>query len=101
MKLPGMLCAAIKACPVFGGTVRSFDAAKIGGMKGVKKAVQVGDSAVAVVAETWWQAKTALEALPIEWDEGTNATASSASMKRGRAFLTSKACGAWQRVKRG
>ena len=80
MKLPGMLCAAIKACPVFGGTVRSFDAAKIGGMKGVKKAVQVGDSAVAVVAETWWQAKTALEALPIEWDEGTNATASSASI---------------------
>jgi len=49
-------------------------------MKGVKKAVQVGDSAVAVVAETWWQAKTALEALPIEWDEGTNATASSASI---------------------
>ena len=80
MKLPGMLCAAIKACPVFGGKVRSFDAAKIDGMKGVKKAVQVGDSAVAVVADTWWQAKTALEALPIEWDNGTNATASSASI---------------------
>ena len=39
-------------------------------MPGVKKVVQVGDNAVAVVADTWWQAKTALEALPIDWDEG-------------------------------
>jgi isoquinoline 1-oxidoreductase subunit beta len=80
VKLPGMLCAAIKACPVFGGRVRSFDAAKIDGMKGVKKAVQVGDSAVAVVADTWWQAKMALDALPIQWDEGANATVSSATI---------------------
>ena len=80
MKLPGMLSAAIKACPVFGGKVRSFDAAKIDGMKGVKKAVQVDDSAVAVVADTWSQAKTALDALPIVWDEGTNATASTATI---------------------
>jgi len=45
---------------------------------GVKKVVRVGDSAVAVVADTWWHAKTALDALPIEWDNGPNATASSA-----------------------
>ena len=77
LKLPGMLNAAIKDCPVFGGKVKSFDAAKVGSMKGVKKVVQVGDSAVAVVADTWWQAKTALDALPIVWDEGPNAKVSS------------------------
>jgi isoquinoline 1-oxidoreductase beta subunit len=44
---------------------------------GVKKVVRVGDSAVAVIADTWWRAKTALEALPIQWNEGPNATASS------------------------
>jgi isoquinoline 1-oxidoreductase subunit beta len=79
-KLPGMLNAAIKACPVFGGKVKSFDAAKIESMKGVRKVVQVGDKAVAVVADTWWQAKTALDALPIVWDEGPNAGVSSASI---------------------
>ena len=80
LKLPGMLNAAIKECPVFGGKVKSFDAAKVAGMKGVKKVVQVGDTAVAVVADTWWQAKTALDALPIVWDEGANAKVSSASI---------------------
>ncbi|MBP1299173.1 isoquinoline 1-oxidoreductase beta subunit [Bradyrhizobium elkanii] len=77
VKLPGMLNAAIKDCPVFGGKVKSFDEAKIAGMKGVRKVVQVGDSAVAVVADTWWHAKTALDALPIVWDEGPNAKVSS------------------------
>ncbi|MCP1853931.1 MULTISPECIES: xanthine dehydrogenase family protein molybdopterin-binding subunit [unclassified Bradyrhizobium] len=77
IKLPGMLNAAIKDCPVFGGKVKSFDEAKVAGMKGVKKVVQVGDSAVAVVADTWWHAKTALDALPIVWDEGPNAKVSS------------------------
>lgn len=80
LKLPGMLNAAIKDSPVFGGKVKSFDAAKVAGMPGVKKVVQVKDSAVAVVAETWWQAKTALEALPIVWDEGSNGSVSSASI---------------------
>ena len=75
-----MLNATIKECPVFGGKVKSFDAAKVAGMKGVKKVVQVGDTAVAVVADTWWQAKTALDALPIVWDEGENAKVSSASI---------------------
>jgi isoquinoline 1-oxidoreductase beta subunit len=79
LKLPGMLNAAIKDCPVFGGKVKSFDAAAIASRPGVKKVVQVGDSAVAVVADTWWHAKTALDALPIVWDEGPNATASSAA----------------------
>jgi isoquinoline 1-oxidoreductase beta subunit len=80
LKLPGMLNAAIKECPVFGGKVTSFNAAKVAGMKGVKKVVQVGDTAVAVVADTWWHAKTALDALPVVWDEGPNAEVSSASI---------------------
>lgn len=80
LKLPGMLNAAIKDCPVFGGKVKSFDAAKIASRPGVKKVVKVGDSAVAVVADTWWHAKSALDVLPIEWDEGPNAKASSATI---------------------
>ena len=79
-KLPGMLCAAVKESPVFGGKLKSFDAAKVANMPGVKKVVQSGDAAVAVVADTWWQAKTALEALPIEWDDGPNAKLSSAAI---------------------
>jgi isoquinoline 1-oxidoreductase subunit beta len=82
IKLPGMLNAAIKDCPVFGGKLKSFDEAKIANMKGVKKVVRVGDSAVAVVADTWWHAKTALDALPIVWDEGDNAKVSSASIAK-------------------
>jgi isoquinoline 1-oxidoreductase beta subunit len=80
VKLPGMLHAAIKACPVFGGTVKSFDAAKVQGMAGVKKVVPVSKNAVAVIADTWWHAKTALEALPIVWDEGENGKVTSASI---------------------
>jgi isoquinoline 1-oxidoreductase beta subunit len=82
IKLPGMLNAAIKDCPVFGGKVKSFDEAKVAGMKGVKKVVRVGDTAVAVVADTWWHAKTALDALPIVWDEGDNAKVTSESIAK-------------------
>jgi len=80
LKLPGTLNDAIKDCPVFGGKVKSFEAATVRGMPGVRHVVQVGDAAVAVVAETWWQAKTALDALPIVWDEGPNARVSSATI---------------------
>ncbi len=80
LKLPGMLNAAIKDCPVFGGKIKSINAAAIEKRPGVKKVVRVGDSAVAVVADTWWRAKTALDALPIEWDNGPNAQVSSASI---------------------
>jgi isoquinoline 1-oxidoreductase subunit beta len=82
VKLPGMLHAAIKASPVFGGKVKSYDEAKIASMKGVKKVVKVGDKAVAVVADTWWHAKTALDALPIVWDSGENAKVSSESIAK-------------------
>jgi isoquinoline 1-oxidoreductase beta subunit len=80
LRLPGMLNAAIKDCPVFGGKVKSFDAAKIMGTRGVRHVLPVGDSAVAVVADTWWQAKTALDVLPIVWDEGPGAKLSSATI---------------------
>lgn len=82
VKMPGMLNAAVKACPVFGGKLKSYDEAKIMGMKGVKKVVKVDDTAVAVVADTWWHAKTALEALPVVWDEGDNAKVSSESIAK-------------------
>ena len=82
VKLPGMLNAAIKDCPVFGGKLKSYDEAKVMGMKGVKKVVRVSDSTVAVVADTWWHAKTALDALPIVWDEGENAKVSSESIAK-------------------
>jgi isoquinoline 1-oxidoreductase beta subunit len=82
VKLPGMLNAAIKDCPVFGGKVKSFDAAKVSGMPGVKHVVKVGESAVAVVADTWWHAKTALDALPIVWDNGPNEKVSSATIAK-------------------
>lgn len=81
LKLPGMLNAAIKACPVFGGTLVSFDAAAIQTMPGVKKVVKVDDRSVAVVADTWWRAKTALDALPITWDEGPNKDLSSDAIR--------------------
>ena len=80
LKLPGMLNASIKACPVFGGKLASFDAEKVNKMPGVRAVVAVEDNAVAVVADTWWQAKTALDALPVTWDKGANADLSSASI---------------------
>jgi len=79
VRLPGMLNAAIKDCPVFGGKVRSFDSAKAAGMPGVKRVLQI-ENAIAVVADTWWHAKTALDAVQIEWDGGANAKVSSASI---------------------
>ena len=75
--LPGMLNAAIKDCPVFGGSLDSFDAAAVLKRAGVKKVVPVGRSAVAVIADTWWRAHSALDALPVKWHEGPNAIANS------------------------
>ena len=80
LKLPGMLHAAIKACPVFGGKLARFDAGAIAARPGKPRAVKVNDATVAVVADTWWRAKTALDALPIVWNEGAGATESSASI---------------------
>jgi isoquinoline 1-oxidoreductase beta subunit len=90
LKLPGMLHAAVKACPVFGGKLVSFDDSVIKTRRGVRGAVRVNDSTVAVVADTWWRAKTALDALPVVWDEGPGAKQSSATiMAHLREGLTS------------
>ncbi len=70
--MPGMLNAAIRDCPIFGGKIKSVDSSKAEKMPGVKKIVRF-DQAVAVVADTWWRAKTALEAVKIEYDGGEHA----------------------------
>lgn len=77
LTLPGMLNAAIRQCPVFGGRLVSYDESQVLALPGVRKVVPVDDNAVAVVAERWWQAKTALDALPVAWDEGEHRTVSS------------------------
>ena len=81
LKMPGMRVANIRQCPVFGGKLKSFDAKAIEGMKGVIKVVPVDDNAVAVIADTFWTAKTALDQVKIEWDLGPNAHVSSAAIE--------------------
>jgi isoquinoline 1-oxidoreductase beta subunit len=80
LKFPDMLTATIRDCPIAGGKVKSFDTTNVAHMRGVKKIVPVGDTAVAVVADNFWNAKTALAALPIVWDEGPNTKVSSATI---------------------
>jgi isoquinoline 1-oxidoreductase beta subunit len=80
VQLPDMLNAAIAQSPVYGGTLKSFDASKIMSMSGVRHVVAVGDNAVAVVADKWYQAKTALAELPIVWNEGDGANVSSSQI---------------------
>jgi len=102
VKLPGMVYAAVRQSPVFGGRLRGFDQSALKDFKGVIKVVTIKagptgytvppslwdiidwqmDDAVAVVADSWWTASKALAALPIEWDEGPNATVDSASITR-------------------
>lgn len=78
LEFEGMLNASIKQAPKIGASVKSFDAAAIESMPGVKKVVSLknpfgeNQNAVAVIADTWWQANKALEALPIEWEGGVD-----------------------------
>jgi isoquinoline 1-oxidoreductase beta subunit len=82
LSMPGMLQAAIHACPVHGGRRASFDAQKAREMPGVRAVLEVGDDAVAVVADSWWQAKTALEKVSIDWDVGESGNVDSASIRK-------------------
>jgi len=76
VRLPGMLYAAIVHCPVFGGTLESVDEGAIAAMHGVRRVVRMPD-AVAVVADSWWRARRAVERLPVVWDERGNGRLSS------------------------
>ena len=82
VKLPGMVYASIEMCPVIGGTVKSFDAAKAKAMPGVIDVVQIPDG-VAIVADTWWHAKNARQGLTVVWDEGAGATLDDKTMLAG------------------
>src|SRR5262249_26464222 len=76
VRVPGMVYAATKQSPAYGGTLKSFDFNAIRSMPGVIAAIPmagIGDmSGIAVVADSWWRAKTALDKLPVTWEQGAN-----------------------------
>ena len=80
VKLPGMLHGAIAQCPTLGGKLASFDGSAAEAMPGVKKIVGVGNGVV-VVADHYWQARKALEAVKITWDPGANANLGSQGIR--------------------
>ena len=69
VKLPRMLTAVVARPPIFGAKVKSFDDSRARSMPGVHKIVEV-PSGVAVIADTFWDAKVARDALRVDWDEG-------------------------------
>jgi isoquinoline 1-oxidoreductase subunit beta len=92
VRVPGMLYAAVKASPVFKGKVKSYDTDAVKNRPGVHSVVEFSgeeiEAGVAVVADSYWHARTALDALPIEWDEGTHGNDSSEEFfKSSRAAL--------------
>jgi isoquinoline 1-oxidoreductase beta subunit len=95
VKVPGMLYAMFEKCPVFGGTFVSANLDAIRAQPGVKQAFVVKGGVelnglldgVAIVADSWWAAKTAREKLQVQWDEGAAADVSSAAMAKHAAEL--------------
>ncbi len=79
-RLPGMVYAAVANCPVFGGSLKSYDYSAVSGRRGIIAAVPV-TSGVAVVADNFWRAKEALAAMPVEWHFGPAASADSAEFR--------------------
>jgi isoquinoline 1-oxidoreductase beta subunit len=80
LQLPGMLSASIMDAPVYGAKVKSYDEAKVKAMPGVTGIYKIGDTAVAVVAATWWQANQGVKALNIVWEDTPNSKVSSESI---------------------
>jgi isoquinoline 1-oxidoreductase beta subunit len=81
VRLPDMLYASIMTCPVFGGHLTRHDFDAIKSMPGVRAAVEVPNG-IAVVANSFWRAKTALEVMPMTWDVGAHANANSETFKK-------------------
>lgn len=79
VKLPGMLYAAMVPCPVIGGKVVSFDAGAVQRRPGVRAVVDIGEG-IAVVADHYWTARSAADAVQVQWDEGPAATLDTAAM---------------------
>ena len=80
VRVPGMLFAAIVQCPVFKGSPVKIDDTAARAIKGVRQVVRL-DDAVAVVAQSFWQAKKAADSLEITWDDGANAGVSSGTIR--------------------
>jgi len=89
VKVPDMLVASIERCPVFGGTIKTFNGDKAMAVPGVRAVVALSPTpwtgtngawaagcaaGVAVVADSYWQAVTGRRALEIQWDEGDAAS---------------------------
>jgi isoquinoline 1-oxidoreductase beta subunit len=81
VRLPNMLYASVVTCPVYGGKLTSYDFNAIKNMPGVHAAVEIPHG-VAVVANSFWRAKTAREAMPVVWDFGEHANASSEAFRQ-------------------
>jgi isoquinoline 1-oxidoreductase beta subunit len=79
VRLPGLRHAMVSACPVFNGRLREVDAAAAMKVAGVRQVVRLPD-AVAVIGDTTWAARKGLSALRIRWDEGPNASLSTADL---------------------
>jgi len=77
VRLPDMLYAAVVACPVPGGTVKSYDATAVLKLRGIHSVVPLANG-VAVVADRFWRAQQAALAIPIEWNPGAGAGTNSA-----------------------
>ena len=80
VKLPGMLHAALRQTPTLGGSVAGLDATAAEAMPGVRRVMTVTNG-VAVIADHYWQAKQALDAVNITWTPGPNATLDTVSMR--------------------
>ena len=90
VKLPGLLTAVVAHAPLFGATVKSFDATKAKAVPGVKDVVQI-PSGVAVVAEHFWAAKQGRAALTVQWDTSKANTKGSADVAADLRALAGKA----------
>jgi isoquinoline 1-oxidoreductase beta subunit len=79
-RLSGMKYAVLARCPVIGGKVASFDDSESRKISGVGFVGKIGDSAVAVVADSVWSAMEGRRVLNVQWDEGPNKDFNSAAM---------------------